>query len=51
MSSFQGLRVFKIKMPEVLVGVDAVKKLGEVARAFGNRALAVAGRAQWSPEG
>ena len=44
MSSFRGFRAFKIKMPEVLVGVDAVKKLGEVARAFGNRALVVAGR-------
>jgi alcohol dehydrogenase class IV len=31
-------------MPEVIVGVGATKELGEVAKAFGRRALIVAGR-------
>jgi alcohol dehydrogenase class IV len=31
-------------MPEVIVGIDAVKKLSEVTKTFGNRALVVAGR-------
>jgi len=44
LSSFRGLRAHKIKMPEVVVGIDAVKRLGEVAKAFGNKALVVAGR-------
>lgn len=44
MSSFRGPRTYKIKMPEVIVGIDAVKKLSEVTKTFGNRALVVAGR-------
>jgi len=44
LSHFRGLRTYKIKMPEVIVGAGAAKELGEVAKAFGRRALIVAGR-------
>ena len=38
------LKTFKVKMPEVVVGVNTVKRLSEVAKAFGNKALLVTGR-------
>jgi len=44
LSLLLGPRVYKIKAPEVVVGIDAIKKLGELVKGFGDRALVVTGR-------
>jgi len=44
LSLLLGPRIYKIKAPEVVVGIGAIKKLGEAVKGFGDRALVVAGR-------
>ena len=44
MSLLLGPRVYKIKAPEVVVGINAIKKLSELVKGFGDRALVVTGR-------
>jgi len=44
LSLLLGPRVYKIKAPEVVVGINAIKKLSELVKGFGDRALVVTGR-------
>jgi hypothetical protein len=37
LSLSRGLRIYKIRTSEVIVGIDSIKRLGEVAKAFGYR--------------
>jgi len=44
LASPSSLKVYEIRVPEVIVGMGAVKRLSEVVKGFGDRALVVAGR-------